>query len=718
MTIEFLVGRADTEPFVEQIRVAADTEREALGFLPGSAYAEFSYQNRLVVAIEAATRSLAGYVIFGGAMPQGRIFQTWVSPSFRGQSIGQQLVEVVSRKLEEANFLSLRADVAQDLVVANAFYESVGFQKIKSREGGKARKRQINVRVRELATPSLLDWVDSSQAIGSLSLSSRAAGRTPLYVIDLNVVFDVTKRRLRAEDARRVMSAAFENDFRLAVASELIVELQRSATPGVPDPTLEFALTLPRLNEPPREWTKKVAPEIARQVFPDRSRESRLTKQDSSDLIHLMTAIHECAAGFLTSEKAILKAAEYFKQNYGLEVLSPHALSPQEDTFSASIVATGIHERQVSRAIIEEDYDCVSKFVLANHGIASEARTLLSAGTITSPKRRFVIHTDNEIKAVAAWDAPIATGEPRALQIYVAETDPLAAQHVDHLIARAISDVGTHRPAIFEIGPSTGQSTLRRVAVANGFFPVGGKSPRTQTLRKIALGLPLCSSTWSEHRTKIERRSGVVLPATPPSFSSFNQPLSLNDRDGKFAALALDEIENLLAPTFFALPNRPATILPIRQAYAEELFRGSAQPTLMSDRQAIWHPVRFYICKAGSHSLIEEGSLVVFYESGTGGGRSAATAAARVKRRYLMLKETASTYAARKGVLNAAAIEGIGLGAQVTVVEFDNLMLFRHPVSLNHLRRIGCADGANFVTAKRLSSDHLQEILLAGEPHA
>lgn len=718
MAVELLIGRAGTEPYVEQIQKAADTERGALGFLPASAYAEFSYQNRLIAAVDESTRSLAGYVLFGGAMPQGRIFQTWVDPIFRGQGIGYQLVEQVALRLEGASYLSIRADVAQDLVRANTFYESLGFEKLKTRAGGKTRKRQINVRVRELATPSLLDWADSSHAASALSLGSRANSRSPLYVLDLNVLFDVTKRRLRAEDARRVMSAAFENDFRLAVAAELLVELRRNTIANTPDPTLEFALTLPRLAQPPRDWINLFSPEVALQVFSDRAREGRLTKQDNSDLVHLMTAIHECAAGFVTSEKAILKAADYFKKRHGLEVVSPEALAPQGDTFSAPNVTTDVGGRQVSRVFLDGDHEAVSSFVLANQGSMSEVRALLSAGTKSLPRRRFVILADGEIRAVAAWDAPTMSSAPRELQIYVTETDPFAAQHADHLVARAVADVGSYYPAIFEMSPPARQSTLRRVAVTNGFFPVGGASPRTQKLRKIALGVPLGQANWVSDRARIESRSGIVLPATPPKFSAANQTIGLSDRGGKVSSPTLTELENFLSPILVALPNRPSVILPITQAYAEDLFRGSAQPTLLADRQAIWHPVRFYICKAGSCSLIDEGGLAVFYESGTGGGRSAAIAAARISRRYLMLKETASIYAARKGVLDAETIRGIGLGTQVTVVEFDNLMLFRHPVSLSQLRGIGCADGANFVTAKRLSSHHLQEIFFAGDPHA
>ena len=84
-------------------------------------------------------------------------------------------------------------------------------------------------------------------------------------------------------------------------------------------------MSLPRLPTPPARIGGEYSAELAGIVFPDRARDGILKPQDHSDLLHLITAIQECAVGFITSEKAILKSAEVLRQRYGLEVVSPDA---------------------------------------------------------------------------------------------------------------------------------------------------------------------------------------------------------------------------------------------------------------------------------------------------------------------------------------------------------------------------------------------------------
>ncbi|OWQ92518.1 hypothetical protein CDQ92_19825, partial [Sphingopyxis bauzanensis] len=316
--IRLLTLRHEIEPYVGRIREAADREKAAFGFLPARAYDEFAYQGRMIVAVDSGS-ALVGYTLFGGALPQGRIFQTWASPDFRGQGVGRRLLLEVIRVLEESSYLSVRADVASDLKDANGFYSDLGFEVIRTRPGGKTRGRTINVRVLELSTPSLLDFaIANPSALGSLSIAAPLAGRAPLYVLDLNVIFDVTKQRVRGPAASRVMAAAFENDVRLAITAELVKELERHSKPESSDPVLELAKALPRLPLPPRSSGDAYMAELALIVFPDRTRDGKLTVQDRSDLMHLVAAIHECAAGFVTSEKAILRAAKLLHSRYGL----------------------------------------------------------------------------------------------------------------------------------------------------------------------------------------------------------------------------------------------------------------------------------------------------------------------------------------------------------------------------------------------------------------
>jgi len=720
LDIRLLTKRNEVEPFVGKIREAADGEKMAFGFLPAKAYDEFAYQGRMIVAVDASD-TLIGYTLFGGALPQGRIFQTWASTDFRGHGIGRRLLLEVIRVMERSNYLSVRADVASDLTDANGFYSGLGFEVIRTRPGGKTRGRTINVRVRELSTPSLLDFVNaSSPDLASLSIDAPSVGRAPLYVLDLNVIFDVAKQRVRGPAASRVMATAFENDVRLAITAELVKELERHSKPGSSDPVLELAKALPRLPLPPRSIADAHMAELAPIVFPERTRDGKLTVQDRSDLMHLVAAIHECAAGFVTSENAILRTARQLQSRYGLDIVSPEAFSPDQggDYGAGNSVTATAGSMQIEAGPLEDqDYVDVEALMTSAHASVVQVRSVLSQGTTTLPRRRFIVRANGKACAVAAWDSPARGAAHRELWLWGDEGNPATLVGLEHLLGRIAADLGSSGPSTFRMTVPASQPTARQAAIGNGFFLAGSDGPRSRVLTKLALGRVVTPDNWVTTSNAMRQRSQISLPKDCPHFTALAQPIELQDGAGKSAAPSLADIERLLSPALLALPNRPAVVLPITQAYAEELFQGSSQPSLLAKREALLHSVRGYIGGPNTYSVIREGAIAVFYESSTGGGRSAATAIARISRRYLMDKASASQYASKKGVLDTNVIKGMGVGPQVCVSEFEDLMLFRKPVSLAALRAIGCVDGANFVTARAISTDHLLAIIKAGEPN-
>src|ERR1700738_2103117 len=133
MNIEILSTSDSVAAFVVQAQLAADTEKDALGFLPERAFKEAAEQGKLLVAVlrqgDAAVD--VGHLMHGGVFPQARIFQVYTAPQFRRNGIARRLVEAIVRKAEGMQFMSVLAQVADDLV-ANRFWESVGFETIRT----------------------------------------------------------------------------------------------------------------------------------------------------------------------------------------------------------------------------------------------------------------------------------------------------------------------------------------------------------------------------------------------------------------------------------------------------------------------------------------------------------------------------------------------------------------------------------------------------------
>lgn len=718
--LTLLTSRNDVLPFIPNVIAAADNERESFGFLPARAYEDFALQRRLIIA-RAANNALAGYVVFGGTAPQARIFQTYVSPDFRRIGLARALVNEVVQRSENEAFLSIRVEVASDLLEANEFYKNCGFRKVREKAGGVSRNRTIWTRVRELNSPSLLDFAAYGVANGPpINLVLQTASRTPLYLVDLNVMFDVTKKRGNALGAGRVFAAALDNAVSLAVASEFIAELERNIVPGKPDPTLEFARTLPRLKAPAKNVVSVIRTELAPLLFPERCANGQLSVQDESDILHLATAMEENADGFVTSEKAILGCGEWFRANHNLEVISPEVFGKR---FTASTRTSDAYRiRLEGRSASAGEADVADNKVIRdflNEQDTPDAviRAALSQGTSVTPRRRILIRASEQILAFGSWTPPKGQDNTVRLYLFADETDPSVDAAVDHIIEAAARDVANQHPAVLQITPPSEQVRIRNRLVELGFRPKLSSNARNGILEKLCVGCVVTEENWTVVRSQLLKVAGIELPIEPPLFRAANDQINLRTTRGQHATTALGHLEDFISPTIFALRGRPAAIVPIRPDYAEALFHGSVQPSLLNYEQAALLRRRRYFSDIRTYNVIAEPGLIFFYESsGRVMGRSAAIAIARVVRRYIATEGIAASLSNERGVLSTKELENIGKGAGVCVTEFDNLMFFADPVPLLALKALGCADDANMVTARALNSEATLALISAGKP--
>lgn len=278
----------DVLPFIETIKEKADSEKTALGFLPDNVYEQAVLQEKLLVAAFLKKDDLfyVGHLLYGGTYPHGKVFQLYVDRNFRGRGIATILVNALIERLERFCYLSISAKVAADLHDANSVWSKLGFITVRTISGGASRNRKINIRVRDLNTPSLVNWsdTDSLQYDEDLMLLERLSDRSPNYVLDLNVLFDVTKNRLRAEFAGQIFKAGFDDLIRLSVTDEFINELQRTSNDLRNDPILRIALNFPQLVAPPIHKRDTIIQALSQIVFPSKTKTKSLKQQDVSDL--------------------------------------------------------------------------------------------------------------------------------------------------------------------------------------------------------------------------------------------------------------------------------------------------------------------------------------------------------------------------------------------------------------------------------------------------
>ena len=158
-------------------------------------------------------------------------------------------------------------------------------------------------------------------------------------------------------------------------------------------------------------------------------------------------------------------------------------------------------------------------------------------------------------------------------------------------------------------------------------------------------------------------------------------------------------------------------MVPIQQQFVGDLLGASPQLSLLSSPEAILLKERAYFSSPRTAKVLTEGVPLLFYESGTGGGRKCVIAAGRIRQTRVIGKTDIETEIEGKGVLTTESLDSLISGSKVAVTTFDNIMHFENPVSLRRLREIGYVDKSNFRTARQISSVHLLSILEEGKAY-
>ena len=128
-----------------QIQALANSEKEAVGFLPAAALEEATVRQCVFAATAdvGGGSELAGYLLHGGVFPNAKVQQIAAVAKFRMCGVASALMKAFVSELERVGFLTIKADVASDLPIALAFYASNGFEFVRQRAGGQARGRMI-----------------------------------------------------------------------------------------------------------------------------------------------------------------------------------------------------------------------------------------------------------------------------------------------------------------------------------------------------------------------------------------------------------------------------------------------------------------------------------------------------------------------------------------------------------------------------------------------
>jgi GNAT superfamily N-acetyltransferase/predicted nucleic acid-binding protein len=703
---------SDVLPHLNDVVAWADSEKNALGFFPAQVFTEQARKGNLLVAVTLANGGslvYAGHLLFDARHSRAKVLQIFVKPEVRRDGAARRMLDRLKEHLTDLHFISIYANVAEDLREANAFWQQNGFYVQRTRPGGKTRNRTILVRCNELSSPQLFErsGITSSNPFG---LDTGLQGDKPIYLLDLNVLFDLRPRRTRHEAVLDLFHAERHGTCQLALSAELKDELVRTAAAAPrSDPMHTWAAIFITFPLPPEAEKNYLIEALGALVFPDQARSGCYSANDLSDLTHLATAIHHRLTGFITSDEAILTAGKQIEAMFNVHVISPLVFQPsdelveREEMFETSIAGTALaasplpieHEGQLRQMLLRlgiSDSEVVSKW----GAVDSTERSVLRTAVVASGQLA------GYLGCLRQTDASTVTG-----RLAIDENDPQASGAGRLLLNKLLARARDIAPSRIRLQLAPRQVTARELAVGRGF----ASTEDGASLSKLVLNRIVTSENWMATVSELYALAQLKLPNDCPAFRDIDQQVEVICPDGNRVFVRLHEIESSLSPAVFCLPGRPAVITPIQRDFAEQLLEHSPQGSLLPHSRAAQYSERHYLSSEKTLKFFTRGAIMLFYESGRGGGAAAIVAAARVQRAYLKPEKAINQADIDPSVLNSETLSSIGNSKAKTVTAFDNLILLPRQVPLSSLQEIGCGKPNQLISTRPITSEQLHKIL-------
>ncbi|MBF6617615.1 MAG: GNAT family N-acetyltransferase [Candidimonas sp.] len=708
----FILERlVDIEPFLEEVTHWADSAKSALGFLAAGVFFELARKGNLFVAVTLRGGQLvyAGHLLFDARNARATVLQIFAKPEARRHGVARSLLARLKKHLTELHFISIYAGVADDLSEANAFWEKNGFYIQRTRPGGKARNRTILVRCHELSSPQLFQrsGIDSNNPFG-LDVALQAG--KPIYLLDLNVLFDLGPRRPRNAAAIDLFRAERHGACHLALSAELKEELVRTAAKAPrTDPMQSWAAIFITFPLPPDVDKNRLVNTLGEMIFPVRAHSGSYTANDLSDLNHLATAVYHRLTGFITSDEAILAAGKKIEEAFRIHIVSPQAFQPSDELHREELFeVAGTSEPLVASPLATNGQDELRRMLL-QLGV-TDSDVISRWGTLDSEEttfHRLAVFADERLAGYLASRRQANVNSVTgllAIDEANAQSRDVGRLLLNKLLFRA-REVAPSR-VYLQLAPQ--QAAAREMATGLGFAGAENGSD----LSKLVLNRVVTSQNWTKTVSDLDDLAKLKLPAACPPFKDIEQQIEILCPDGNRRFVRLHEVESSLSPTIFCLPGRPAVITPILRDFADQLLEHSPQTTLLPRARAGQFSERHYFSSDRTLKHFRRGTIMLFYESGRGKGSSSIVAIARVQRAYLKPKDVIGQVDFDPSVLSSETLSFIGSSESKTVTAFDNLIVLPNPVPLRSLQKIGCGEPTQLITTRPITSEQLNKILI------
>lgn len=672
--------------YVSKVSAAADKNKDAFGFLSSSAYEEMASKGQLWIAVNEK-KELKGYLIFGGTMPALKIFQVYACKSARGHEIGKKLIDAVKEFARNNNYHSITARVAADLP-ANRFWEKHGFLVHRQVKGGETKKRTINMRGYSLSDNDLFGRLGKEE--NGLQPNGPVLDR-PVYALDLNLLLDVFKDREGYEKVVKIMQIGFQGGFTICITPEFKKELERQSASFSDDPVLRLAGAFPEINT---SLDISGATESLRKiVFPDRTVTRKSTKNDESDLMHLAYCISAGVDGFVTREKALLRACNEIKSTHGVAILSPDEIVLGDDEFhkTSALLNTNF---SLSFAPVTEE---IKNFLRDQFAADAIFNLLAPTSRINAPARVYEARLDGDLFGVYFSQPPRKVTSSAVAGLYIDEGSPQAIAAIDHFLEISLRSKAKF-PYRLNIYIGRGQDLTKETLTKKGFLWAGDH------FIKIISDQFLSGKNWTQFSKSIKSFCGISMPEKFPSKKELqNTGVCLTDFNGRAEIFSWFDFETMISPRFILTSDRSCTLVPIQEKYANGLIGDTKnQLSLLSSSVESLLLEKAYFRSPTKALIFKKGGIVSFYVSGSKSIQEL-IGFARITHSVVVSVDEAVIRYDRQGVLSQHELSNVAdASGMIHVFTFDNFLEFDKRVSFSKAKSVGLISGANLVSPESI----------------
>lgn len=699
MSTRIIKNSNEVENYLQTVIEETNKHTDSLGFLGYSVYEESCYKENLWILAEGNT--YVGHIMFNIAYRDSKItvLQTFIREEFRKQGYAKILIDELKKYGEDRNFIHIKANVASDLVDSNIFYGKMGFDALYQKDGGKTKKRKINVRSFNINTPSLLSLLDSSNN-KTVLFTPTPVNNGHKYVLDLNVIIDFVENRENKQFVDLIFKQALSGNIQVFISLEANTEIQRSSLNFEQDPLLNFIKALPILPEALEIDIKKLFPEIQDLIFGDINKMSKSFNHKVSDINHIIHSICNRCTAFITRDNQILKSANSIYNKYKLEIISPtEFLDDIEIISDINNITLNDKESELTIKPIYDKSEQEISTILDSIGIKNIKATKLLQGDIA--------YQNNIPYAISM--IPKLYRKTKNLLAYIFYRESFENFDViDHMLENIYRFVKKEDISSLTVITRNTDNIIKNILINKG-YSIKEDNDILQYTRFITESI-ISKKNWSNFCKHINSYTQKNIESELPNYNVLLTNGILIDN--KFQNFF--NFETFISPTLFVPKGRRAVVIPIKPSYAEELTgiinKKQLQLFQFNKKIAFLKTEKAYFKKPNSGCKINKGDLLMFYVSKP---ESAVIGVARITMSDNLSIEEIDTKVKNQGVLDTEILESLSRDNKVHTITFDNFIPFKNNVKLNELKKLGLGK-ASFVTTEEISDNTFLQVCKLG----